>query len=456
MSCPDFRDVSIASILQGYRDGTITPVDVAQRCIETYERDEPHCHAWECFEEQRLLELASVTASRLAQGAPIRALEGVPVAVKDIFNTSDFPTQMGSPLWKGFTPGNDARALFNIKRQGAVVPGKTVTAEFAVHSLGKTINPHSHERTPGTSSSGSAVAVATGMTPVALGTQTAGSIIRPASFCGIWGCKPSFGLIPRTGMLKTTDSLDTIGFFVSHAADMARVLDALRVHGRNFPISDAALNDKQRQAAPTTRRWRVGVVRPHIWDHAPDYAKLALADWCEKISANDRFEVLEAELPAAMQRSHRVHGTIYNRALAYYFKEEFKRAELITPVMNQLIVAGQRITNTEYDEALGEQIALANLMDDFFDGYDVLVTLSTAGEAPPRDQEEAPDAALMWTLTHLAAVSAPAFVSPAGLPFGLQLSARRYNDPLLFRFIDEVVGLGLLPKNAFPRVGAGG
>lgn len=449
-----FQELSIAAILKGYQDGSITPLDVAEWCIEAHAKHDAAWLAWECFDADALRQAANGTIERMRRGEPVRPLEGIPVGVKDIFNTADFPTQMGSPLWKDFTPGNDARAVFNLKRAGALVPGKTVTAEFAVHALGKTLNPHAPERTPGTSSSGSAVAVALGIVPVAVGTQTAGSIVRPASFCGVWGCKPSFGLIPRTGMLKTTDSLDTVGYFVGHAGDLETVFDALRVHGRDYPISHAALTDVARQSAPKNRPWRVAVVKPHVWPHAEDYAAKALDDWCKQLAKHKRFELLEPALPPELDDAHNIHATIYNRALAYYFKEEFKRAELVSPVMNELIVAGQAIPNANYEAALAEQIVLADRMDDFFADYDVLITLSTAGEAPPREQVELPDSALIWTLTHLAAVSAPAFVSPAGLPFGLQLVARRYNDPLLFRFIEEVVALGLLPATARPTLPA--
>ena len=160
----------------------------------------------------------------------------VPFGVKDIFNTIDLKTEMGSETWKDHNAGNDARVVSVLRHQGYTPIGKTVTAEFAVHHLNKTKNPHSIDKTPGTSSSGSAVAVATGMVPFALGTQTAGSIIRPASFCGVWGMKPSFGLIPRTGSLKTTDSLDTIGFLSSYGTDMREILNLLRVKGPNYPF----------------------------------------------------------------------------------------------------------------------------------------------------------------------------------------------------------------------------
>ena len=451
----DFRRHGARDLVAGFASGRFTPEAAAEACIAAVERQEAQVQAWVSFDAARLREAAAATALRIANGQPLRALEGVPVAVKDIFNTADFPTQMGSPLWAGFTPGNDARAVFHLKRAGAVIPGKTVTAEFAVHTLGKTLNPWAPEHTPGTSSSGSAVAVAMGMVPVALGTQTAGSIVRPASFTGVWGYKPSFGLIPRTGMLKTTDSLDTVGFFVGHAADLGPVLDALRVDGRDYPISHAALNDAARQAAPPRgaggRPWKVALLRPQVGARAPGYARQAVEAWCwlARHRLGERIEIVEPELPYELAECHRVHATIYNRALAYYFKAEHERAELVSPVMKALIEAGQRVTPAEYEAALERQVQLARIAERFMREVDIAVTLSTAGEAPLRHVEEALDSALMWTLAHLPAISAPAFRSPRGLPFGLQLIARRYNDPLLLEFVAEAVQAGLLPATSY-------
>lgn len=448
----DFKQHSISALHDALATFRATPEDMARQCIEQYERTEDSAKAWVTFGAAQLLGAARATASRLARGEPLRGLEAMPVGVKDIFNTADFPTQMGSPLWAGFTPGNDARAVFNLKRAGGLVPGKTVTAEFAVHTLGKTLNPWAPERTPGTSSSGSAVAVALAVVPAALGTQTAGSIVRPASFCGVWGMKPSFGLIPRTGMLKTTDSLDSVGFFAGHAADLRRLFDALRVHGRDYPISDRAFNDTARQQAPQDRPWRVGFVRPHVWQHAPGHAQAALAAWLQQLQADKRFEVVSATLPEEMAECHPLHATIYNRALAYYFKQEFQNAALVSPVMNALVAAGNEVSPSSYAAALARQVELARLMDRYTRDFDVLVSLSTAGEAPLRHVEERPDSALMWTLAQLPAISAPVFKGPRALPFGLQIVARRYNDPLLLKFVAEAVQRGHLPASSFEQV----
>lgn len=447
-----FLNKSIEDIHACYIDRTLDPEELAHICINRIAEFEDSYHAFVFFNREILLKQAYEIKQRLQRGGAIRLLEGIPVGIKDIMNTNEFPTQMGSPLWEGFTPGNDARVVYSIKNAGGVVPGKTVTAEFAVHTLGKTLNPHDVSRTPGTSSSGSAVAIALGMVPVALGTQTAGSIVRPASFCGVYGCKPSFGLIPRTGMLKTTDSLDTIGFFTRFYKDIQRVFEVLRVHGPDYPISYAALKDSGRQTKSAGRPWRVALVRTHTWEHAYPYAQEALLNWAKKLSALSDVEVTETELSGHMERSHDVHSTIYDKTLAYYFKEEFKKAELVSPIMNEIIRHGNLLTVQEYKEALKEQEVLAHLMDDFFGDYDILISLSTAGEAPPRNVTERPDPALMWTMTHLPVISVPVFSSPEGLPFGLQLVARRYNDLLLFNFTDYLLSSGLIPEGSNPAV----
>ena len=380
----------------------------------------------------------------------IRALEGIPIGVKDIFNTKEFTTEMGSPLWKNFTPGNDARVIYYIRTAGGVVPGKTETAEFAVHTLGNALNPHNTKRTPGTSSSGSAIAIALGMVPIALGTQTAGSIVRPASFCGVYGCKPSFGLIPRTGVLKTTDSLDTIGYFAAHFEDLERMFDVVSVHGPNYPVSYNAFKDKKRQEKPPNRPWRVAIVRTHTWKDAAPYAQKSLIDYAKKLSKVNDIEIFDVELPEEMKKAHEIHSTIYDKTLSYYFKDEFKKSELVSRIMNDLIRHGNEITPTQYRQALKEQEKLIHAMDGFFKNYDILISLSTASEAPLRNEIEQPDPALMWTMTHLPVISAPLFVSPNGLPFGAQIVARKYNDPLLFNFCNYLLSSGLLPKGPNP------
>ncbi|BBU63721.1 glutamyl-tRNA amidotransferase subunit A [Methylosinus sp. C49] len=444
-----FRRFSISEIHSQMETGRLHPIDVAEECISRVKRFDRDYRPWVCFDPEALRRGADAVKERLASKQPLRSLEGIPLGIKDVFNTSDFPTEMGSEIWRGFTPGNDARVVYYLRMAGGLIAGKTVTAEFAVHALNETLNPHNVELTPGTSSSGSAVGVALGMVPVALGTQTGGSIIRPASFCGIYGFKPSFGLLPRTGSLKTTDSLDTIGFFVSHPSDLRRVLEASRVHGPNFPFSYSALKDDKRQSKPKERPWRVALVKTHTWRHAPDYAKDALLRFATKLDQHG-VHIFERELPAEMEQAHQVHSVIYDKCLSYYFREEYKTQGRISEVMRNMIARGEQITGGQFHAALEMQNRLIAEMDRFLSDTDAIISLSTAGAAPKRHVLEELDPALMWTLTHLPAISVPAFQSPQGAPFGLQIAARKYNDHLLLNLIDDLWMSGLAPASPSP------
>ena len=443
-----FLDFSISEILGKLSDGSLTPLDLARECMKAIDEYNEVYKVFVCYDRDILFRQAENISERIKSGKNIRALEGIPVGIKDIFNTYDFPTQMGSPLWAGFTSGNDSRVIYYLKESGAVIPGKTDTAEFAVHAIGNCLNPHDITRTPGTSSSGSAVSVLLGMVPAAIGTQTAGSIVRPASFCGVYGCKPSFGLIPRTGMLKTTDSLDTIGFFTSKYSDLERLFDITRVHGSNFPISNDALNDEVRQNKSKSEKWKVAFVKTHTWDDAADYAKSSILELIKKVSRLDEIEIDEVNLPDVVLTSHEVHQNIYDKTLSYYFQEEFKKPEHVSSVMNEIIQRGNGISVKEYHEALKDQEKIIHSMDSFFEKYDVIISLSTAGEAPLRNESERPDPSLIWTLSHLPVISAPVFRSPDGLPYGVQFASRKYNDLLLFRFTDYLRNNEIIPAGS--------
>ncbi len=445
-----FLDHSIADIHRQFENGSLDPISLAEECIERINRFDPEFHAWVCFDGVTLLRRAHEVKALLACNKPLRALEGIPVGIKDVFNTAEFPTEMGSEIWRGFTPGNDARVVYYLKNAGGVVAGKTVTAEFAVHALNKTLNPHNIKFTPGTSSSGSAVAVSLGMVPVALGTQTGASILRPASFCGVYGFKPSFGLLPRTGSLKTTDSLDTVGFFVANPTDLKRVFDVLRVHGPNFPISHKILKDQNRQTKSVDRPWNIAIVKTHTWPQAPSYAQKSLLEFANKLDNVAGVKVTELTLPSDFENTHEIHTAIYDKSLSYYFAEERRQSERISPVMSEMIERGNNISSDTYYQSLQLQEHLINKMDEVMSEYDACICLSTAGEAPKRNVMESQDPSLMWTLMHLPAVNIPVFQSPSGLPFGLQLFARKYNDNLMLGFLDFMLSMGIIPNKQYP------
>ena len=446
----DLSAISAKSMVRGFINKEFSPVDVAKAVIKKTEKVEPSVNVWEVFDPEKFLELARACEKDILKNGVTRVMEGVPVGVKDIFNTIDFPTQMGSPLWKGFTPGNDARAVHNMKRAGALVCGKTVTSEFAVHALNKTINPHNPDRTPGTSSSGSAVSIAMGMIPVSLGTQSGASIIRPASFCGVYGFKPSFGLIPRTGILKTTDTLDNVGFFVCHAEDLENVFNTIRLHGNNYPMNSAGIRKSKERISDTGRKWKIAFTKTHTWSEAERYAQEALTNWMSRLSTIADIEIEEVKLPQGMENCHDLHGVIYDHCLAYYFSEEFKSNYGMTQRLRGQIDHGKRVGVKEYQAALNEQVSLSQKMDQFLGGYDVMISLSTAGEAPALGKIERPDPGLMWTLTNLPALSVPAFRSPDGMPFGLQIAARRYSDLLILDLVNRLIEYEMIPAVSNP------
>lgn len=443
-----FIENSIEKLIEKLDKKELTSNDLIDAAIENIETLDKKYLAWEIYRGRNWSAPTTGAPMDYVPINPHGLLRNIPIGVKDIYNTYDFPTQMGSSLWKGFTPGNDARAVYNLKRQGAIVVGKTITAEFAVHALEKTKNPWDETRTPGTSSSGSAVAVSLGQVPLATGTQTAGSIIRPASFCGIYGMKPSFGMIPRTGMLKTTDSLDTPGFFTIYQKDLRRAFDAMRIMGKDYPISNAALLDNTRQQKPVARPWRVGFARTHTWEETPAYPKEAMENFMQRLATTPGIEVVDADLPNIMNETHQIHEIIYNKALSYYFQNEYKKTEQISPIMNDLIKKGNSINIKGYTSAIRKQMEMIDAMDAYFQNFDVIISLATTGEAPPRHITELPDPSLMWTLAHVPSINIPKFSSVNGLPFGMQCIARKYNDYLLFDFLNHLCEQNIIPEKA--------
>jgi Asp-tRNA(Asn)/Glu-tRNA(Gln) amidotransferase A subunit family amidase len=346
------------------------------------------------------------------------------VGVKDIINTADFPTQMGSPIYKGFTPGNDARIVSKLKQAGYVIAGKTQCAEFGVHhDFNGTKNPHDETRVAGTSSGGSAKAVAAGQVFAAIGTQTAGSIIRPASWCGVYAFKPSFGLLPRTGILKTTDTLDTVGFFADRPKHLRTLFDVLKVDGPDYPYSD--------KMAAKIEPLRVGILNPP-GEHWPSNGLAFEHIGWDKI----------------LNTGYEIHRTIYHKCLSYYFKEEAKSKKVSKTFLKQ-VAEGQAISVDQYNEALLLQNDYAYLVNELFDSYDVLLVLSSGGPAPEREDDRPGDTCPLWTLAGLPVINIPFFVKE-GMPFGISAIARKYDDYTLLRFVESMVLNGVFPDSPNP------
>ena len=418
-------------------------------CLERIEGLEPRLRAWAFLDPSLPRREAKRTDERRAKGEPCGALEGAPVGVKDIFNTAEMPTEMGSVLWKGFTPGNDARVVAALKLHGGIVMGKTVTSEFAVHAPGPTLNPHDPARSPGTSSSGSVAAVATGMVPLALGSQTAGSTIRPASYCGIYGFKPSFGLVPRTGMLKTTDTLDHVSFFARSIDDLRLIFDLARVRGSNHPVVQQRVDATADEPAPS--RWRIGFARGPKWDQARPYAREALERFAGRLARVRGVSVIDLDLPSDFSRIHDLHQRIYCRALAYYFKTELRNSGALSESFRSMVAEGEKVGPSEYRDCIEFQAKASQELDHLLEkkGLDLLINLSTGSEAPlGLEGRDLPDNCLIWTFCGVPALNVPAFTSPSGLPFGAQLVGRKYGDYPLLQFARSLTREGLLEERS--------
>ena len=431
----------------------MTSIELVKSCLYRINELEATLHAWAYLNDELPLAAAHALDQNRQRGERVGVLEGVPLGIKDIFNTRDMKTQMGSPIWKDFTPGNDARVVETLRHKGGIVMGKTVTAEFAVHSPGPTVNPYDPCRTPGTSSSGSAAAVATGMVPLALGTQTAGSTIRPASYCGVYGFKPSFGLVPRTGMLKTIDTLDHVSFFSRTVDDLKLIFDRTRVSGSNHPFIEERVDTSTQGIHPT--RWRVGLVRGPKWTDAETYAQVALEDFAKQLQLCESVIVEELPLPPAFSEVHDIHQKIYYRMLAYYFKEECRQPEYISRSFRKIVEYGNQFTSEDYQSGLRFQNEVKALLDRLFHDFDIILNLSSAGEAPVGlETPDRPDHCLLWTFCHVPVLNLPVFVGPAGLPFGAQIVARKYCDYQLLQFAKFLWDEGLIGRGPFPTLPA--
>jgi Asp-tRNA(Asn)/Glu-tRNA(Gln) amidotransferase A subunit family amidase len=431
------------------KSGKITVKELTESIQERISKINPIIHSFVHLNNNYNLKIAKNLDEKLKQGKDIGPLFGVSIGIKDIFNEQFMPTEMGSPIWKGFTPGNDARVVHNIRLSNGLIIGKTDTAEFAVSSLGKSLNPYDPLRTPGSSSSGSSTAVSSCMVPLALGTQTAGSIIRPASYSGVYGFKPSFGLIPRTGMLKTTDSLDQIGFFARHPKDLDLFFDVIRVKGENYPISNKIL-DNPKKSNNLKRKWKIGFTKTPVWENAEDYSKIFFENFINKLKKKNQFEVEELILPKEFDLVHKMHEIIYTKSLSYYFKNELKKKTLISKIFYEFASQAEKIDLTKFNLALNYQSKISQILDRQFHNFDIIFSLSTSGQAPFRNDEQKNDPSLIWTMCGVPTINLPVFKTKENLPLGIQVFSKKYNDLLLLEFVNLLHEQNIIPTAPYP------
>ncbi len=413
---PRPNELTACAALEELRAGRLTAEALMRACLERVARREAVVRAFAHLDP----ELALAEARRRDAGSARGPLQGLPLGVKDIIDTADLPTAYGSGVYPGNRPAQDAACVALARAAGAVVLGKTVTAEFAFRAPGPTTHPRDPAHTPGGSSSGSAAAVADCMLPVALGTQTGGSIIRPASFCGVVGYKPSFGTINRAGVKPLAESFDTVGLFARSVADVALVTAVL------------AGDETARHPLEPVRPARIGVCRTPSWPRAEPATRKVLEASADRLGrAGVRIE--DVALPAAFDGFNEAHSAILRfeafRALAH---ERRVHADRLAPDTLEELETGSRIQRRDYLAAKARIAECRRLAAQVFDGADLLLAPSAPGEAP-RGLESTGDATFnrLWTGLLVPCLNLPAGTGPNGLPVGVQTVGARNDDARL-------------------------
>jgi len=392
------------------RSGESTSEQVVRDCLDRIVEGEDVLRAWVHLDAEHALAQARARDAEPSRGP----LHGVPIGVKDLIDTSDLPTAYGSPIHAGHRPAADATAVARLREAGAVVLGKTVTTEFAVFTPGPTTHPDDPSRTPGGSSSGSAATVAAGGVPLALGTQTAGSVVRPASFCGVVGGKPTFDAIPTDGVKACSSTLDHVGAFGRDVADVALALGVMAGDVDRFRPADLGV------------RPRFGFCRTPQWHQLEASTRSALEAGAERLAV--LADVVEVTLPAAFAGLVEAQQTIMavelRRALAW------ERAEHADQLSDQLrrFLDDAAAAEDGYEDALALAESCRAQLPEVFTDPAVLLAPSVLGEAPPIDTTGDPLLCRAWTLLGTPSISVPGLIGPAGLPLGAQILAASGQD----------------------------
>lgn len=429
----DLNLLSAADGARAIREGEVTSVELVQACLDRISEIDDSVKAWVSLNAEYVLEQAKESDALRYSGAPTGPLQGVPVGIKDIFDTKDFPTQLGSPLHKDRTTSEDATAVALLRQAGAIILGKTVTAEFAVMSPGETTNPHDETRTPGGSSSGSAAAVAAGMVPLALGTQTNGSVIRPASYCGVVGYKPSFGLISRHRVLRQSRKLDQVGVFARTIEDAA--LGAGAIIGFDSQDPDSSIKpcpdllNAISQEPPMPPRF--AFVKGPAWEMCDSSTHDAFSELVAAMG--DRAE--EVDLGAVYDEVFEWHRMVMEADVAKSMHDDYQRApEQFSDILSKMIERGRKVHAVDYNLAVDRMDMFSLAFAQVFEDFDAIITPAALGEAPVGLESTGnPACATLWTFAGMPAMSLPLLQGPAGLPLGVQVVGQRGDDARLFR-----------------------
>jgi len=424
-------ELGLCALARRIADGGASAEQATNACLARISECEEAIGAWAHLDADYALAQARALDAHRQAGRPLGPLHGVPVAVKDIIDVRGLPCERGTVLDAGRRPGADATVVSKLRQAGAVILGKTVTTELALYQPGKTRNPHDVSRTPGGSSSGSAAAVAARMVPAALGSQTNGSIIRPASFCGIVGFKPGMGEVSRTGVLTLSPALDTIGPLARSVEDAALLADVMA----GYDPADASTSPGGRPALRATAlsdppvRPALAFIKTPIWERADADTRGGFAELCEVLG-----DVDEVDLPEPFEKALDLHYTVMAAEAARYYAHYYERGrDRLSERLRAIIEEGQKILAVDYMLAREWAGILNAALEKIFERYDAILTPATAGEAPDATGTGDPAFCTTWTYCGVPAVSLPLLVGSNKMPIGVQLVGRKGQDGRLLR-----------------------
>jgi len=414
------------------RAGTLSSEALLRACLARIEAREPEVQAWAWLDPDYALAQARERDAEQASGRALGPLHGLPVGIKDIIDTADMPTENGSPIFRGRRPERDAACVAALRAAGAVILGKTVTTELANRHPGRTRNPRDLAHSPGGSSSGSAAGVADGQVPLALGTQTGGSVIRPASFCGIHGLKPTLGLIPRAGVLLQSHSLDTVGVYGRSLDDLGLIADALSVHDpddeASWPRSRGSMLETLHAEPPAAPR--LAFLETPAWPHAEPRAQAAITAFAGGLGEHCARE----QLPPPFERATELHATVMSCEDLHYYGPYLERhPELLSEVLRERLEQAKAIPATDYLAALDARKTIYRDLGKLLARYDAVLCLASTGPAP--EGLETTGSAIfngLWTYLGVPCVTLP-LLTVDGLPMGVQLVGLRGDEGRLLR-----------------------
>jgi Asp-tRNA(Asn)/Glu-tRNA(Gln) amidotransferase A subunit family amidase len=426
--------LSAAEAARRIRAGLLTSEELVEACLERIRATEPVVQAWTFLDEAHALAQARAADERKRSGQEIGPLHGVPVGLKDIIDTADMPTENGTVLHQGRAPREDAVVVSMLRAAGAIILGKTVTTECAYFAPGKTRNPCNPEHTPGGSSSGSAAAVSASMVPLAVGSQTNGSVIRPAAFCGVYGFKPTHGLIPRTGILKLSRALDHVGIFARSLDDVALLAEQLTGYDPGDPDTRprARIPFGRISAEAPPIEPMLAFIKTPYWNRMTTEAREAFAELAAALG--ERVE--EVELFPSASEAWGWHKTIMEADMSASFQPEWERGrDKLSPQLRELMERGREVRLVDYQRALDRVPAIVESFDELFmERYDAVLTPAAPGSAPKGlGSTGDPVFCSLWTMCGMPAVTLPLIQDAAGLPIGVQLVGRRNFDARLLR-----------------------